>query len=105
MLLDLELEDLLRKRGANADCAQWRLDGQLAVFLGALFGASAASFRYRVSNHTGGSGGKGGGLGAGFAVLEGFKKRGLLLEYSAGQTALEQIFNQFASGQENPEVE
>ena len=24
MLLDLGLEDPLRKRGANADCAQWR---------------------------------------------------------------------------------
>jgi len=37
-------------------------------------------------------------------LLEGMKAEGLLSEYSVGQPTLEQIFNQLASGQANPEV-
>jgi len=68
--------------------------------------SSATTFRYRVSSHASGEGGAGGsGLGVVFATLEQMKVDGKLSEYSAGQTTLEQIFNQHASGQENPEVE
>ena len=62
---------------------------------------SAAALCYRVS----GGGSAGLGLGTVFRLLEGMKAEGLLSEYSVGQPTLEQIFNSFASGQANPEVE
>ena len=40
-----------------------------------------------------------------FAKFEAHKAALRILEYSVGQTTLEQIFNQFASQQENPEVQ
>ena len=40
-----------------------------------------------------------------FAKFEANKEQLHILEYSVGQTTLEQIFNQFASQQDNPEVQ
>jgi hypothetical protein len=40
-----------------------------------------------------------------FAKFEAQKEALRILEYSVGQTTLEQIFNQFASQQDNPEVQ
>ena len=59
---------------------------------------SAMSFRYRVA-------GSGVALGTTFRTLEAMKADGLVAEYSVGQPTLEQIFNQFASSQDNPEVD
>ena len=56
---------------------------------------SARALRYKVATAEG--------LGQVFRIMEDLKAEGLLSEYSAGQTTLEQIFNRFASSQENPE--
>ncbi len=58
---------------------------------------SATTCRYRVA-------GRGVALAATFRKLEAMKMEGLVAEYSVGQTTLEQVFNQFASSQHNPEV-
>jgi ATP-binding cassette subfamily A (ABC1) protein 3 len=87
-----------------AETAAVELDHALAAAFPAgctlLERPSETAFRYRVSTEHR----EGVGLGRVFSLLEGFKQRRQIVEYSAGQTTLEQIFNQHASGQENPEV-
>ena len=77
----------------EAVCAALRADG-----CALLERPSATACRYRVA-------GRGVGLGTTFRTLEAMKAEGLTAEYSVGMTTLEQIFNGFASSQENPEVE
>lgn len=58
--------------------------------------SSAHSFRYRIQNTDS--------LAGIFGKFEANKSRVFIQDYSVGQTTLEQIFNQFAASQDNPEV-
>lgn len=60
--------------------------------------SASNAFRYRLH-------GKVLTLGDVFGELEDTKASLAVKEYAVGQTTLEQIFNQFAGGQANPEVE
>ena len=90
-------------------CSWWATEEIAARLDSALIGAfsggcallerpTAMNFRYRVT-------GSGVALGTTFRTLEAMKEEGLVAEYSVGQPTLEQIFNQFASSQDNPEVD
>lgn len=63
--------------------------------------STAHSFRFRLQ--MGGEAGKSV-LAVIFRSFEASKERLCVQEYSVGQTTLEQIFNQFAASQDNPEV-
>lgn len=68
--------------------------------------SSAHNFRYRLrvdKPELGGESNKAA-LPYIFRSFEANKQRLFVQEYSVGQTTLEQIFNQFAGSQENPEV-
>ena len=66
---------------------------------------SLLNFRYRVFHYEVSDGGvRTSALADIFSKFERNKATLMIQEYSVGQTTLEQIFNQFASGQENPEI-
>lgn len=69
--------------------------------------STAHSFRYRIQtpNTTDISVLKEFSLGNIFDKFESVKEKLDIQEYSVGQTTLEQVFNQFAASQDNPEVE
>jgi ATP-binding cassette subfamily A (ABC1) protein 3 len=60
--------------------------------------SSALRFRYSLPKVSGN-------LSALFGAFEKNKERLQISEYAIGQTTLEQIFNHFASSQDNPEVQ
>ena len=74
--------------------------------------SSLITFRFRIFPYEIGDGSAGSGtveasnsvLADVFSKFESSKERLRIQEYSVGQTTLEQIFNQFAAGQDNPEV-
>ena len=112
-------DSLLRGEGDVATCGEataravaewWLAEAAAAAADAALVDAfptgcallerpTPASCRYRVAAAGGGAG-----LGETFRQLEAMKAGGATTEYSVGLTTLEQIFNQFASQQDNPEV-
>jgi ATP-binding cassette, subfamily A (ABC1), member 3 len=109
IMLRSTTEPLCCKATAQAACDWWAGEAVAARLDDALLNAfpdgcallerpSATACRYRVA-------GRGVGLGTTFRTLEAMKAEGLTAEYSVGMTTLEQIFNGFASSQENPEVE